>query len=190
MRDASSGSPSSGGGSSDWESKWSSHQLTMMRGSRESKDVKGEKDEKTKDAVAYHSWWWNVAIFCYLGWDDQHLLPYVFHSLQGFSGDLARSLGEDATLTDILQTLDEHYDMVMTFDALSKGFYSLQARFQGECGQVWSAPIAAGSHTLVRVPGKDSTGVHGGDKMRSFLQGTEPQISVHVAPQSGWQRPH
>ena len=69
LRDTSGGSPSSGGGSSDWGSKQSSHQLTMMRGSRESNQagrtgrglrVKVNlpifKDEKTKDAVTYHSW--------------------------------------------------------------------------------------------------------------------------------------
>ena len=60
------------------------------------------------------------------GWDDQHLLPYVFRSLQGFPGDLVRSLGEDTTQGDVLQMLDEHYDIVMTFDALSKELYSLK----------------------------------------------------------------
>ena len=49
-----------------------------------------------------------------------------FRSLQGFLVDLARSLDEDATLTNILQTLDEHYDMVMMFDTLSKELYSLK----------------------------------------------------------------
>ena len=44
----------------------------------------------------------------------------LLRSLQGFLGDLARSLGKDATLTDVLQMLDEHYDIVMTFDILSK----------------------------------------------------------------------
>ena len=84
------------------------------------------KDEKTKDAVTYHSWWWDEATFCYSGWDDQHLLLYVFQSLQGFPGDLARSVDEDAALTDILQMLDEHYGVVMLFDALSKELYSLK----------------------------------------------------------------
>ena len=84
------------------------------------------KDEKTKDAVTYCSWWWDVAIFCHSGWDDQHLLPYIFQSLQRFLEDLTRSLGEDATLTNMLQMLDEHYGMVMMFDALSKELYSLK----------------------------------------------------------------
>ena len=76
--------------------------------------------------MTYHSWWWDIAIFCCLGWDDQHLLPYVIWSLQGFQGDLARSLGKDTTLNDIFQTLDEHYGMVMMFNALSKELYSLK----------------------------------------------------------------
>ena len=91
LRDTSSGSPFSGGGSSDWWSEWSSLQLTMMRGSRENYQARRAgrglrvkvnllifKDEKTKDAVIYHLWWWYVAIFCHLGWDNQHSLPYVF----------------------------------------------------------------------------------------------------------------
>ena len=53
------------------------------------------KDKKIKDAITYHSWQWDVAIFQQSGWDDWHLLSYIFHSLQGFLGDLARSLGEN-----------------------------------------------------------------------------------------------
>ena len=84
------------------------------------------KDEKTKDAVTKHSWQWGTAIFICSGWNDQHLLPYVFWSLQGFPGDLARSLGEDATFSDILQMLDEHYRIVLMFEALCKELYSLK----------------------------------------------------------------
>ena len=46
--------------------------------------------------------------------------------LQGFLGDLARSLGEDATLGDVLQMLNEHYSIMMTFHPLSKELYSLK----------------------------------------------------------------
>ena len=46
--------------------------------------------------------------------------------ITGFPGDLARSLGKDDTLTDILQTLDEHYGVVMTFTTLSKELFSLK----------------------------------------------------------------
>ena len=54
------------------------------------------------------------------------MLPYIFWSLQGFPGDLARSLGKDATLINVLQMLDEHYGMVMTFKTLSKELYCLK----------------------------------------------------------------
>ena len=64
--------------------------------------------------------------FHHSGWDDQHLLPYVSRSFQGFLRDLARSLGEDASMTDVLQTSDDHYGMMMTFDTLSKELYSLK----------------------------------------------------------------
>ena len=59
-------------------------------------------------------------------WDDHHLLPYVFRSLQGFPGDLVRSLGEDATLGNVLWMLDEPYGVMMTINALSSELYSLR----------------------------------------------------------------
>ena len=99
----------------------------MMRGSREGNwagrtgrglrlkvNLPIFKDERTKDAVTYCSWQWDVAIFC------------CFWSWQGFSGDLARSLGKDTTLTNMVQTLDEHYGMVMMFNGLRKELYSLK----------------------------------------------------------------
>ena len=84
------------------------------------------KDEKMKDAVTYLSWWWDVAIFCWSGWDDQHLLLYIFHPLQVFLGNLACRLRKDAILSDVLQMLDKHYGVIMMFDALSKELYSLK----------------------------------------------------------------
>ena len=57
------------------------------------------KDEKTKDAVTYHSWWWDVAIFHHSGWDDQHLLPHTSSGhYKGSQETLLGSLGEDALL--------------------------------------------------------------------------------------------
>ena len=67
-----------------------------------------------------------MSMFCHSSWDDSHWLPYVFRSLQGFSGDLVRSLGKDATLDDVLQILDKHYGVIMTFNALSKELYLLK----------------------------------------------------------------
>ena len=65
-------------------------------------------------------------MFCCSSLDDCHLLPFVFRSLQGFPRNLVRSLGEDATLSDVLHVLDEHYGVMMTFDTLSKELYSLK----------------------------------------------------------------
>ena len=56
------------------------------------------KDEKAKGVVTYHPWSWDVAIFHCSGWVDHDFLPYVIWSLQGFPGDLPRSLGKDSTL--------------------------------------------------------------------------------------------
>ena len=107
-------------------SRESNQSVGAVRGLRVKVNLPIFKDEETKDAVAYHSWWWDIAIFHCRGWDDQHLLPCVFWSLQGFLGDLARILGEDTTLNDILQMLDENYGIVMTFYTLSKELYSLK----------------------------------------------------------------
>ena len=105
------------------ESGWSGQ---TGRGFRVKVNLPTFKDKKAKDTVTYHSWHWDVSVFCCSGWDDWHLLPYVFRSLQGFLGDLARSLGKDATMGDVLQLLDEHYSIVMTFNTLSKELYSLK----------------------------------------------------------------
>ena len=86
------------------------------------------KDGKMKDVVTYHSWQWDTATFCWSGWDYQHLVSYIFHSLQGLLDDLAQSLGKNATLSDVLQMFDKHYGVIMMFDALSKEPYSLKQR--------------------------------------------------------------
>ena len=69
-----------------------------------------------------------MSLFCCLGWDDHHLLPYVFRSLQGFLVDLAKNLGKDATLGNVLWTLDKHYGVMMT------GTLFPQAGNGRECG--------------------------------------------------------
>ena len=45
---------------------------------------------------------------------------------KGFLEDLVRSLGEDVTLDDVLWMLDEHYCVMMTFNALGKELYFLK----------------------------------------------------------------
>ena len=107
-------------------SRESGHLGWTGRGFRVKVNLSTFKDEKAKDAVTYHSWHWDVLYFCHCSWDDCHLLPYVFRSLQGFPGDLVRSLGEDAFLGNVLQMLDKHYSVMLTFNALSKELYSLK----------------------------------------------------------------
>ena len=68
----------------------SNQTVQARRGLRVKVNLPILKDKKTKDAVTYHLWQWDVAIFCHSGWDDQHLLPYIFWSLLGFLGDLTR----------------------------------------------------------------------------------------------------
>ena len=67
-----------------------------------------------------------MAILHQSGWDNQHLLPYILCLLQGFLHDLAQSLGKDTTPSDVLQTLDKHYGVVMMCNTLSKEIYSLR----------------------------------------------------------------
>ena len=98
----------------------------------------------------------------------------------GFLVDLASSLGDDATLNDILQMLNKHYGMVITFDVLSKDPYSLKQGLGGEHGWIQSAVVAAGPDTPARVSGKDLTGVHRGDEVRSLLPWPEPQIPINI----------
>ena len=106
-----------------------------------------------------------MAIFHYSGWDDQHLLPYVIQLFQGFLGHLARILGENATLNDVLQTLNKHYGMVILFNALSKELYSLKLGVGRKCDQVCDQ----GPHTPVGVSQKDPTGAHRGYEAGSLL---------------------
>ena len=97
------------------------------------------------------------------------MLPYIFWSLQGFPGDLTRSLGEDAILTDVMQILDEHYGIVMMIYALSKELYSLK---QGSGENVAEFGVHLSQQVQIlqsEYPGKDSTRACGGDEMRSFL---------------------
>ena len=90
-------------------------------------------------------------------------------SLQGFLGDLARSLGGNATLLDILQTLDEHYGMAMTFDALSKELYSLKQGSGENMAKIWGAIVIAGPDTPIRVFREYPTGAHEGSEEGSLL---------------------
>ena len=43
------------------------------------------KDEDMKDAITYQSWCWDLMVYCQAGCQDHTLLPYIIHSLQGFT---------------------------------------------------------------------------------------------------------
>ena len=61
----------------------SSQPVQQGRGIRVKVNLPIFKDEKTNDAVAYCPLLVGCSYFCCLGWNSQHLLPYVFQSLQG-----------------------------------------------------------------------------------------------------------
>ena len=83
------------------------------------------KDEDMKDAITYQSWCWDLTVYCCAGCQDCTLLPYAICSLQGYPGELVRSLGTDITLDDILTILDEHYNNVKALDALNQDLFQL-----------------------------------------------------------------
>ena len=64
------------------------------------------KDEDTKDAVMYQSLCWNLTVYHHAGCQDCTLLPYAIHLLQGYTGELVKSLGVDITMDDVLTILD------------------------------------------------------------------------------------
>ena len=93
----------------------------------------------------------------------------VFQSLQGFPEDLARSLGKDATLSNVLQMLDEHYGIIMMFDILSKELYSLK-QGSGENKAEFGVYLSQQVQILQsRVPRKDPVGACGGDGVGLLL---------------------
>ena len=129
--------------SSDGQSEHSSWHSNQMRVSRESGQIGADQKRllgwksicpslKTKRPKMQ----WPTThgdgtclCFCHSSWDDCHLLLlYVFRSLQGFPGDLARSLVEDATLGHVLDA--RHWTNIMVswwpLNTLSKELYSLK----------------------------------------------------------------
>ena len=92
-------------------------------------------DEDIKDAVTYQRWCWDLTVYCHTGCWDHTLLPFAIHSLQGYLGELVRSLGMDITLDDVLTILDEHYNNVKALDALNQELFQLN---MGEKEIVWT----------------------------------------------------
>ena len=78
------------------------------------------KDEDKKDAVTYQSWHWDKMVYHQAGYQDHTLLFYVICSLEGYQGQLVRSLGTDINLDGMIAVLDEHYNNVKALDALNQ----------------------------------------------------------------------
>ena len=57
---------------------------------------------------------------------DCTLLPYSICSLQGYPGELVRSLNTNITLDGMISVLDEHYNNVKALDALNQELFQLQ----------------------------------------------------------------
>ena len=68
-----------------------------------------------KGAITYQSWHWDLTVYHCAGCQDHTLLLYAINSLQGYPGDLVRSLGTDITLDDVLTILDEDKKKISRF---------------------------------------------------------------------------
>ena len=106
------------------------------------------KDEDTKDTITYQSWHWDLMVYHCVGFWDHTLLPYAICSLQGYLGELIRSLGTDITLDDVLAILNEHYNNIKALDALNQELFQLwmgEKRQYQIVGASVKAPISSGS---------------------------------------------
>ena len=83
------------------------------------------RDEDKKDTVTYQSWHWDIMVYHQAGCWDCILLPYVICSLQGYLGELVRSLGPSITLDGVIIVLDEHYNNVKALDAMNQELFQL-----------------------------------------------------------------
>ena len=83
------------------------------------------KDDDKKDTVTCQSWHWDIMVYLQARCQDHTLLPYIFCSLQGYPGELVRSLGADVTLHGMLAVLGEHYNNVKALDALNQELIQL-----------------------------------------------------------------
>ena len=75
-----------------------------------------------------------------------HPLPYAMHCLQGYPGELVRSLGTDIPLDCILAILDEHYNNVKALDALNQELLQL---WMGEKETVSDCGVCLSRHLQI-----------------------------------------
>ena len=78
-------------------------------------------------AVPYRDWRFDVELYRRQeGVRERNLLPQVVASLKGPPGQMARSLGMDVNLDEILECLDNYYGNVLTYHGLSREMYTLK----------------------------------------------------------------
>ena len=93
-----------------------------------------------------------------------------------------RSLGEDATLGNILWTLDEHYGVMMTSDTISKELYSLG---QGTGDNVAEFRVCLSQQVQIlqmEYPGRIQQEHVEEVKWDHFYEGLSPNVSADVGP--------
>ena len=130
-----------GGYGSDWSQSTASTTTRRRRKKRrgrkspEASDPKGKFsykidlpvfDDIAKNAkVTYVTWRFDVQKHRKVHSDDS-LLPHVYRSLQGFPGELARSLGDDITLKELVEGLDDYFGVVIDYDAMCRALYNIK----------------------------------------------------------------
>ena len=82
------------------------------------------KDEDKKDTFTYQSWHWDIMVYHQAEWQD-HTLPSVICSLQGYSGELVRRSGTDVTLDVVTAVLDGHYNNVKAQNTINQELFQL-----------------------------------------------------------------
>ena len=83
------------------------------------------KNEDAKDGITYMAWRHDVRLYRMQGVPDRVLLPRVYRSLQGPPGDLARGLGLNVSLPEMIEYLDQYYGNSLGYDQLMGGLYTM-----------------------------------------------------------------
>ena len=113
-------------------------------------------------------------------------IPMSSSLCKGFLGDLVRSLDEDGTLSNVLWMLAEHYDIMMTFHALSKELYSLK---QGMGENVSEFGVCLSHQVQVlqtEYPGRIQQEHVEEMKWGHFYKGLSPWVLADIGPQHWW----
>ena len=101
----------------------------------------------------------DIMVYHQAGCKDHPFLPYIICFLQGYLGELVRSLGTNITLDGTITVLDEHYNNVTAIH-LEPGAFPTMSGWQGNSVRLGSGPLKAPPNPCNLIPGKVSTGPH------------------------------